>query len=498
MPTGRTSNKDIPTFWEIQIKGKDIVSNWTAGSAQTIEFAIGSDNTSFDSQEISDFYIDSVVLKQEALKYDLNFVSNETAQNMPSKQTITAGRTVTSEPGEPTRTWYKFSGWKKELSGWTLEANNFTFWQTLTSDTKLVASWKKLHKVEFIQKKAWTETNLWTKQVADWDKTNATSISLPANSDWYKFIGWQKADWTVFDFTTEIINADTKIFAVYWVDQTQKIWNYKVNYYLKNSTNPIPWSPRNTITWTAYINENITVALPPIVWYKPVTWQTASFTVNQNNFEKNIYYEVDDWQRFSYLVEYFKWTTKIYSTSKKYSNCEMIPNIIWDYNKDYKINFKDQENIKNQDEVQRLTKVKILNEKWVNNTELFEAARWITRAEFLAIVLQVHCYDVSKQPDSLLFYDVDLKSWQARVVKVWSEIWLIQWYEKDKKGIPFRPDAEISKIEAFWIMMKMKEIEKMESYKDRYIDKKADWQEKPLSTGEYLWILKPEQIDFRF
>ncbi|ATU05091.1 hypothetical protein BKN14_01385 [Candidatus Gracilibacteria bacterium HOT-871] len=91
MPTGRTSNKDIPTFGEIQIKGKDIVSNGTAGSAQTIEFAIGSDNTSFDSQEISDFYIDSVVLKQEALKYDLNFVSNETAQNMPSKQTITAG-----------------------------------------------------------------------------------------------------------------------------------------------------------------------------------------------------------------------------------------------------------------------------------------------------------------------------------------------------------------------------------------------------------------------
>ena len=91
MPTGRTSNKDIPTFWEIQVKGKDIVSNWTAGSAQTIEFAIGSDNTSFDSQEISDFYINSVVLKQEALKYDLNFVSNETAQNMPSKQTIIAG-----------------------------------------------------------------------------------------------------------------------------------------------------------------------------------------------------------------------------------------------------------------------------------------------------------------------------------------------------------------------------------------------------------------------
>ena len=222
---------------------------------------------------------------------------------------------------------------------------------------------------------------------------------------------------------------------------------------------------------------------------------------NENNKEPLLLEELkkkleEQWKELK--VKEINWTTKIYSTSKKYSNCEMIPNIIWDYNKDYKINFKDQENIKNQDEVQRLTKVKILNEKWVNNTELFEGTRWITRAEFLAIVLQVHCYDVSKQPDSLLFYDVDLKSWQARVVKVWSEIWLIQWYERDSRGIPFRPDVEISKIEAFWIMMKMKEIEKMESYKDRYIDKKADWQEKPLSTGEYLWILKPEQTDFRF
>ena len=176
----------------------------------------------------------------------------------------------------------------------------------------------------------------------------------------------------------------------------------------------------------------------------------------------------------------------------------MIPNIIWDYNKDYKINFKDQENIKNQDEVQRLTKVKILNEKWVNNTELFEGTRWITRAEFLSIVLQVHCYDVSKKPEILPFYDVDLNSWQARVIKVWSEIWLIQWYERDAKWIPFRPDAEISKIEAFWIMMKMKEIEILENYKDSYIDKKVEWQEKPLSAWEYLWILEPEKTGKRF
>ena len=186
---------------------------------------------------------------------------------------------------------------------------------------------------------------------------------------------------------------------------------------------------------------------------------------------------------------------KVYSLLKRYDNCSMIWNILWDYNSDYKLTFKDVTEKNYLDELQRLEKVWII--KWTKPW-IFEPNRWITRSEFLAIVLQVHCYDVSHKPESLPFYDVDLNSWQAKVIKVWTELWIIKWYEKDKKWTPFRPDREISKIEAFWIMMKMREIEILENYKDKYTDKKANWQAKPLSAGEYLWILKPEETNYKF
>ena len=186
---------------------------------------------------------------------------------------------------------------------------------------------------------------------------------------------------------------------------------------------------------------------------------------------------------------------KVYSLLKRYDNCPMIWNILWDYNSDYKLTFKDVTEKNYLDELQRLEKVWII--KWTKPW-IFEPNRWITRSEFLAIVLQVHCYDVSHKPESLPFYDVDLDSWQAKVIKVWTELWIIKWYEKDKKWTPFRPDREISKIEAFWIMMKMREIEILENYKDKYTDKKANWQAKPLSAGEYLWILKPEETNYKF
>ena len=186
---------------------------------------------------------------------------------------------------------------------------------------------------------------------------------------------------------------------------------------------------------------------------------------------------------------------KVYSVLKRYDNCGMIWNILWDYNSDYKLTFKDVTEKNYLDELQRLEKVWII--KWTKPW-IFEPNRWITRSEFLAIVLQVHCYDVSHKPESLPFYDVDLNSWQAKVIKVWTELWIIKWYEKDKKWTPFRPDREISKIEAFWIMMKMREIEILENYKDKYTDKKANWQDKPLSAGEYLWILKPEETNYKF
>jgi hypothetical protein len=51
----------------------------------------------------------------------------------------------------------------------------------------------------------------------------------------------------------------------------------------------------------------------------------------------------------------------------------------------------------------------------------------------LSILLQIHCYDVSKVPEKLPFYDVDLNSWQARVIKVANDLGIISGYKKDEK-----------------------------------------------------------------
>ena len=269
---------------------------------------------------------------------------------------------------------------------------------------------------------------------------------------------------------------------------------------LKNDNRVTTWSDssRNdrTETWWERRNEN----------NSNNTWVT--WTDTQSNLTPNQNWELTSNQK---LLEELKnklkeenkelkireingWP-KVYSLSKKYDNCGMIWKILWDYNSDYKLTFKDVTEKNYLDELQRLEKVWII--KWTKPW-IFEPNRWITRSEFLAIVLQVHCYDVSHKPESLPFYDVDLDSWQAKVIKVWTELWIIKWYEKDKKWTPFRPDREISKIEAFWIMMKMREIEILENYKDKYTDKKANWQDKPLSAGEYLWILKPEETNYKF
>lgn len=247
-----------------------------------------------------------------------------------------------------------------------------------------------------------------------------------------------------------------------------------------------PWTWSNTIT-----NDNR--VLPNEVKTEPIKEEIKEEVIITEIPKENVVIEP-----FKNQVKEIDWKQKIYEVTWKYSSCPMIPNIVWNYNENYKVLFEDIDFIKNLDEVQRLTKVWVLNEKWVNNTMLFEPNRWITRAEFLAIVLQVHCYDVSKNPESLPYYDVDLDTWQARVIKVANEIWIIVWYEKDENWIPFRPNDQISKIEAFGIMMKMAELKNSEEFEDSYTDKKAPWQSKPLSAWEYLWILRPEDTSYKF
>lgn len=49
---------------------------------------------------------------------------------------------------------------------------------------------------------------------------------------------------------------------------------------------------------------------------------------------------------------------------------------------------------------------------------IFAPNSQITRAEFLAIVLLAHCYDISTKPESLPFIDVDISHWHSNVIQV--------------------------------------------------------------------------------
>ena len=138
------------------------------------------------------------------------------------------------------------------------------------------------------------------------------------------------------------------------------------------------------------------------------------------------------------------------------NSCPIILSIISDFNIDYKQKFSDLTVKNNLSEINILTKLWIV--KWVTKTS-FEPDREITRAEFLSILLQIHCYDVSKVPEKLPFYDVDLNSWQARVIKVANDLGIISGYKKDEKWISFKSDNEISKYEAIIIIKKMLELQ---------------------------------------
>lgn len=114
----------------------------------------------------------------------------------------------------------------------------------------------------------------------------------------------------------------------------------------------------------------------------------------------------------------------------------------------------------------------------------YEPNRAITRAEFLAIVLGSYDYNVYASAKNLPFSDVKADSWQARVVSVALENKIIT-----DANSTFRPNAQISKIEALAILYKISGF-KADVKTTSFIDAAADWQTAVLAQAEYLELVK--------
>lgn len=177
---------------------------------------------------------------------------------------------------------------------------------------------------------------------------------------------------------------------------------------------------------------------------------------------------------------------RFYTLKNNFWKCQTISNILGDYNSNYKTTFTDIVVVNNIEEIQALEKVGII--KWTK-PGFFEPNRGITRAEFLSILLKVHCLEISKNIDSLPFYDVKLDSWQAWVVKTSVELWIIKGYSPDEKGVSFRPDNEISRSEALVILFRLSGLEIGEKFQNNFKDLMVDWQNKTLSIAQYLNII---------
>ena len=119
----------------------------------------------------------------------------------------------------------------------------------------------------------------------------------------------------------------------------------------------------------------------------------------------------------------------------------------------------------------------------------YEPNRAITRAEFLAIAMGAFGYDLYAPAKSLPFTDVDSSSWQARVISAALENNVIYGDTNASGARVFRPNSQITKVEALAIVYKLSGIELKDAKMHSFTDASAAWQNALLSNAEHLEVI---------
>ena len=100
--------------------------------------------------------------------------------------------------------------------------------------------------------------------------------------------------------------AETTVF--YEIDEGQKNFAYKINYFIKGGTTKVPGIEPNPVEGKGYINEVIAVEHPVVTTgYKVMKEQPTSLIVTEDGTaETTVFYEIDESQNnFSYKINYF-------------------------------------------------------------------------------------------------------------------------------------------------------------------------------------------------
>lgn len=129
-----------------------------------------------------------------------------------------------------------------------------------------------------------------------------------------------------------------------------------------------------------------------------------------------------------------------------------------------KANFADIENNIYKNYILDLAEKKVINTENKN----FEPKRNISRAEFLAILLNITKTDL--QDSKNCFSDVSSKDWFEKYVCTWKNLWFFSWY----KDGTFKPNKSISMPEAYAIATKVFNLKleenNFETWEEKYHD----------------------------
>jgi hypothetical protein len=137
---------------------------------------------------------------------------------------------------------------------------------------------------------------------------------------------------------------------------------------------------------------------------------------------------------------------------------------------------------------------------WIINWDAFKnfnPNKEITRAEFLKIILLSHCYDYNDVDTSNLKYkDLDKNTWQAKVAKKATDLWLIHWYS----DWTARMDNVITKAEALKILYNLRIlwVWQWKSQNVEYEDVDVDWEKNMIKDLEALWLINPKVDSYKF
>ncbi len=267
--------------------------------------------------ESDGWHVDGVIVDKNkvALTYEPN-APDGIWDNMPAGEMYNKNDQATISDMVPTRSdGYVFDGWKESKEG----AGYTTYWAgneiVMDSDKTLYAQWKSDDHYTVTYKtdpeRGGSLSQRSQTDLVDSNEKVAGSTVTP--NPGYKFKGWYKgahlvsSDLTLSEGTAkDKLNVDknghyanTTYTAKFEVDQTVK-FNYEVNYFIDETTKPVPGIDPNPKTGTGYVGEWVTWENPATSGgYKLKEWQPTGLTVtNDNKASATVYYAVDPSQTY--------------------------------------------------------------------------------------------------------------------------------------------------------------------------------------------------------